>query len=181
MKTLPALSFAVALFGIALVAPARSEVADAPATCQPGDLQRLNQEYERRRAEALRPVTAWYRAQLEALAKSLEKEGQAVAEARGKAAESSWQDDQPELRRALLRPGWIWRSEEDGDGVSLKFLEDGSAHHSGLNGTWRITGPNEVTVQPDNDGKYILRFDASLRTFLGDRRGVEGERRDGER
>jgi hypothetical protein len=113
-------------------------------------------------------VTAWYRAQLEILGHEIEKE-------RTKVAETFWQDDQPELKQALLSPGWIWRSAEDAEGVALTFLNDGSVHHVALNGTWKITGPSEVTVQPDDDDRFILRFNSSLKSFTGDRRGVTGE------
>lgn len=144
---------------------------DSPATMlsQPDSLKQLQAEYERRRADALRPVTTWYRAQLEILGIQVEKE-------RTKMAETFWQDDQPELKQALLCPDWIWRSAEDAEGVALIFLDNGSVHHAGLNGTWKITGPSELTIQPDDDDRFILRFNSSLKSFTGDRRGVIGER-----
>jgi hypothetical protein len=140
---------------------------DSPVTAN--SLEQLQAEYERRRADALRPVTAWYRAQLEILGHQLEEE-------RTKVAETFWQDDQPELKQTLLSPGWIWRSAEDAEGVALTFLNDGSVQHAGLHGTWKITGPSEVTVQPNDDDRFILRFNSSLKSFTGDRRGVTGER-----
>jgi hypothetical protein len=149
---------------------------DVTRLAPPSPLEQLRADYERRRADALRPVTAWYRAQLEVLGHQLKKEEQNVTEERTKVAETFWQDDQPELREALLSMGWIWRSAEDAAGVDLKFLENGSVHHAGLNGTWKITGLNEVTVQPDDDSRFILRFSSSLKSFTGDRRGVTGER-----
>jgi hypothetical protein len=136
---------------------------------KPDPLEQLQAEYERKRADALRPVTTWYRAQLEVLGHQIEKE-------RTNVAETFWQDDQPELKQALLSPGWIWRSAEDSEGVALRFLNNGSVHHAGLNGTWKITGPSEVTIQPDDDDRFILRFNSSLKSFTGDRRGVIGER-----
>ena len=142
-----------------------------PAPCHghPRSLEQLQAEYARKRADALRPVTSWYRAQLEILGRKVENE-------RTNVAETFWQDDQPELKQVLLCPGWIWRSAEDAVGVALTFLDNGSVHHTGLNGTWKITGPSEVTIQPDDDDRFVLRFNSSLKTFTGDRRGVTGER-----
>jgi len=162
----------VVLIVTAAVTPTKADPAsnsDAIRMAPPNPLEQLRAEYERRRADALRPATAWYRAQLELLGHELAKE-------RTKVAETFWEDDQPELRQALLAIGWIWRSAEDAEGVDLKFLENGSVHHAGLNGTWKITGPSEVTVQSDDDSRFILRFSSSLRSFTGDRRGVTGER-----
>src|SRR4051794_27669900 len=177
MKAL--LLFGAILFGIAFAIPGSAELADAspPAADRSSDLEQLDREYARRRAEALRPVTMWYRAQLEVLGRKLEKEGAAVPEARARVGGTFWEDDQPELKQALLSRGWIWRSEMDATGVALKFSDDGSVHHVGLNGSWKITGPNEVTVHPDDDAPFVLRFNASLTTFIGDRRGVSGERK----
>src|SRR4051812_13571409 len=68
------------------------------------ELTRLRHELERRRAEALRPVAFWYRAQLEALQKTSADQSPEAKEARAKALaaarEAFWQDDQPELRQA---------------------------------------------------------------------------------
>jgi hypothetical protein len=110
---------------IGSITPTRTNadpVSDSPVTAN--SLEQLQAEYERRRADALRPVTAWYRAQLEILGHQIEKE-------RTKVAETFWQDDQPELKQALLSPGWVWRSAEDAEGVALTFLRDGSVHHAG--------------------------------------------------
>jgi len=165
----------IVLIVTAAVTPTNADPAsdsDVARLAPPNPLEQLQAEYEQRRADALRPATTWYRAQLEVL-------GLQIAKERTKVAETFWQDDQPELRLALLSTGWIWRSAEDAEdaeGADLKFLEDGSVHHRGLNGTWKITGPSEVTVQPDDDSRFVLRFSSSLKSFTGDRRGVTGER-----
>src|SRR6266481_3051423 len=74
--------------------PPRCPAANAPAT----ELQRLQQQYERRR------------------------------------------------REALLAHRWLWRSDEDANGVATTFQPDGTVEHSGMRGTWRVTGPCEVTI-----------------------------------
>jgi hypothetical protein len=171
------LLLAVSVSGSAILPAAEPSEDSSPQASQTTDLQKLNAEYERKRAEALRPVTAWYRAKLEVLGKKIQKEGQAVEDARQSLAKTFWEDDQPELKAALCSHKWVWRSEVDAAGVPLSFAADGSVHHRGLNGTWKITGRNEITVQPEDDGAFILRFDASMTTFQGNRRGVTGERR----
>src|SRR4051812_33435006 len=135
-----------------------SSLSPADEATPPTKLQKLNAAYERKRAEALRPVTAWYRAQLEALGREIQQEQRQVEQAKRQLAETFWADDQPELRAALLGHRWVWRSELDGVGVPVEFAADGSVQHEGLHGTWKITGPSEITVQPEDDGAFVLRF-----------------------
>ena len=146
----------------------------------PSELARLKQEFEKRRADALRPVATWYRAQLEALQRRLADEPpatqRAIAQALAAARETFWQDDQPELRQALLAAPWLWRSVLDADGVATTFHADGSVGHVGMRGTWQITGPCEVTIRTDDDGQFVLRFNASLSAYEADRRNVSGHR-----
>jgi hypothetical protein len=160
------------------LSPAALPVDDSvPAASPATELRRLNAEYELKRARALRPLTAWYRAELERLGKQIQKEGKAVEDAKHSLARTFWEDDQPELKAALLSQKWVWRSQEDGAGVPLEFSASGAVNHPGLHGTWKVTGPNEVTVQPDDDGAFVLRFNASMTLFEGNRRGVTGEGR----
>ena len=90
------------------------------------------------------------------------------------AHQTYWQDAQGELRRMLLSETWIWRSNDDANGVVVTFHADGIAEHLGLHGRWRISGPGEVTIDADGDGQYLLRFDDALRTFEGNRGGIFG-------
>jgi hypothetical protein len=146
----------------------------------PSELARLQQEFDRRRAEALRPVASWYRAQLEALQRTLSDQPPvtqtAIAKALAAARETFWQDDQPELKKALLAASWLWRSSDDAEGVATTFRADGSVEHVGMHGTWRITGPCEVTIQTDAHEQFVLRFNASLSAYEADRSNVSGHR-----
>ena len=157
----------------------------APATMptiQPQtELDRLQQEFERRRAEALRPVAAWYREQLETLRKKLSAETPGsearVAEALKAAREAFWQQDQPELKQALLRSTWLWRSDIDPHGVPVTFRCDGTVEHIGMRGTWRVSGPSEVTITTqDSDRRFVLHFNTSLSAYEADHRDVSGIR-----
>lgn len=144
-----------------------------------GEFERLRQEFDRGRAHVLRPVLGQYIAQLETLQKSIVERNRAaeaeVAEALKAAKEEFVQVDQPELRRAILRSGWIWRSDDDRNGVITAFHADGSVEHFALRGAWQITGPNEITITTDGDGQYVLHFNASLRGFAGDQQGILGD------
>ena len=165
------------------------EPESAPAiitTIQPQpEIVRLQQEFERRRAEALRPVAAWYREQLETLQKKLftEEPGSEakVAEVLKAAKEAFWQEDQPELKQALLRNTWLWRSDYDPHGVPVTFRCDGTVEHIGMHGTWRVSGPSEVTIttQDSDRGRYILRFNTSLSAYEADLHNVSGIRMPG--
>ena len=142
------------------------------------ELARLQQEFDRRRADALRPVGCWYRAELEALQQSASEQSpeiqNEITKALALARETFWQDDQPELRQALLATSWLWRSADDAEGVATKFHSDGTVDHMGMHGTWRITGPCEITIRADEQEQFVLRFNASLSAYEGDRRNVSG-------
>jgi len=151
------------------------------ATIRPQpEIERLQQEFERRRAEALRPVAAWYREQLEKLQKKLLSEAPGseakVAEALRAAREAFWQQDQPELKQALLRSTWLWRSDDDPRGVPVTFRCDGTVEHIGMRGTWRVSGPSEVTITTQDSERYILRFNTSLNAYEADHHNVSGIR-----
>lgn len=150
-------------------------------TAQPQpEIERLQQEFERRRAEALRPVAAWYREQLETLQKKLSAEAPGsetkLAEALKAAREAFWQQDQPELKQALLRSTWLWRSDDDSRGVPVTFRCDGTVEHIGMRGTWRVSGPSEVTITTQDSERYILRFNTSLNAYEADHHNVSGIR-----
>jgi hypothetical protein len=71
---------------------------------------------------------------------------------------------------------WLWRSEDDENGVTVVFRGDGSVEHIGMKGRWRITGPCEVTIITDAEESFILRFDASLSRYEAQRRNISGQR-----
>ena len=147
------------------------------------ELDRLQQEFERRRAEALRPVSAWYREQLETLQKKLFTEAPGsevkVAETLKAAKEAFWQEDQPELKQALLRSTWLWRSNYDPHGVPVTFRCDNTVEHIGMRGTWKVSGPSEVTITTQDGDRtlfYVLRFNTSLSAYEANRDNVSGVR-----
>lgn len=142
------------------------------------ELTRLQEEFDRRRAAALRPVTSWYRARLEALQNTEHspEATEAIAKALAAARETFWQDDQPELRQTLLAQPWLWRSSDDAEGVATTFNSDGSVGHIGMRGTWRISGPSEVTIHTEANEQFVLRFNASLSAYEADRSNVSGHR-----
>ena len=167
-----------------IAAPLFSDCEPAPAaitTIQPPpEIERLQQEFDRRRAEALRPVAAWYREQLETLQKRLFTEAPGseakVAEILKAAKEAFWQEDQPELKQALLRSTWLWRSDYDPHGVPMTFRDESAVEHIGMRGTWRISGPSEVTITTEDGDRYLLRFNTSLSAYEADHHNVSGVR-----
>jgi hypothetical protein len=175
-------SLLVACLSVSIVALAwaHPEIPPTPPDAPPPELARLQQELEKRRADALRPVEAWYRAQLEAMERKqtdLSPEAKAaLTKALAAARAKVWEADQPELRQALLAAQWLWRSNDDAEGVATTFRADGSVHHIGMRGSWRITGPCEVTIQTEDREQFILRFNASLSAYAADRQNVSGVR-----
>ena len=148
----------------------------AAAKPWPPELAKVQQEYAQRRAEAVRAATAWYRAQLEVLRTQHAAEPAYLA-ALNDLRETYWTNDQPELTRALITTPWIWRSDVDANGVVVTFYGDGRVEHIGLRGTWRITGPSEVTIQTgEGDAPMVLRFNASLAAYEANRNLITGQR-----
>ncbi|EDY16804.1 hypothetical protein CfE428DRAFT_5613 [Chthoniobacter flavus Ellin428] len=178
MKTVLIVSCLSAFIGISAFSEPDTATATAAIPHPLNEATRLQQEFESRRAAALRPVLAWYRARLEALQQTEEspEAQEAIARALTSARETFWQEDQPELRQALLAQPWLWRSEDDAEGVATSFHPDGSVVHIGMRGTWRITGPCEVTILTEADERFVLRFNASLSAYEADRRNVSGRR-----
>lgn len=166
--------------GLALSDSGVQTAPTAPADQPSPEFARLQQEFAKRRAEALRPAVTWYRAQLEALQRKLRDEPAAtqaaLAQALAAARETFWQDDQPELRQALLAAPWLWRSDDDAEGVATTFFADGTVRHIGMRGTWRITGPCEVTISTEEKEQFVLRFNASLSAYEANRHNVSGHR-----
>jgi hypothetical protein len=142
------------------------------------ELERLRHDFERRREKALGPLTERYISRLEELQQDTSSQDPSaaaqVADTLKSVRETYWQEAQAELRRMLLSATWIWRSNDDANGVVVTFHADGIAEHLGLHGRWRISGPCQVTIDTDSDGQYLLRFDDSLRTFKGNRGGIFG-------
>jgi hypothetical protein len=144
------------------------------------ELEQLQQEFDRRRAEALRPISVWYRERLETLQKRLYTEAPGsearVAEVLRAAKEAFWDEDQPELKQALIGSTWRWRSNYDPHGVPVTFRGDRTVEHIGMRGTWRISGPNEVAISTEEGDRYHLRFNTSLSAYEGDKHNVSGVR-----
>ncbi|MEA3213145.1 MAG: hypothetical protein QOE70_6202 [Chthoniobacter sp.] len=144
------------------------------------EIEQLQQDFERRRAVALRPVSAWYRERLETLQKRLYAEAPGseakVAEVLRAAKEAFWEEDQPELKQALIGSTWLWRSNYDPHGVSVTFRGDRTVDHIGMRGTWRISGPSEVTIRTEEGDRYLLRFNTSLSAYEADHDNVSGVR-----
>jgi hypothetical protein len=156
--------------------PSQAQIA-APSAVH-NELERLRHDFERRREKTLEPLTGRYISSLEALQQGVPPQDRAaiaeVSDALKTARETYWQEAQGELRGMLLRATWIWRSNDDANGVVVTFHADGIVEHLGLHGRWRISGPDEVTVDPDGGGPIVLRFDDALRTFEGNRGGIFG-------
>lgn len=160
--------------------------ASAPLSAQgPQDaareLRHLQAEYGKQQADALRPVTLEYQRKLEALRKSFDERNDIAALAVVDVAiagqkQAFWEQDQPELAAAITHGRWRWCSEVDADGVDVIFRESGAVEHLGLRGSWKITGPSEVTVKSEDGGDYLLRFNASQTAYTGDRQQVHGNR-----
>jgi hypothetical protein len=45
-----------------------------------------------------------------------------------------------------------------------------------MRGTWRITGPSEVTISTEEKEQFVLRFNASLSAYEANRHNVSGHR-----
>ena len=179
MKTLLIIITCISASAAALVSAEPSTPIVTTSIAHPlNELTRLQQEFDGRRATAMRPVAAWYRARLEALQRTEQSPDalEAIAKALATARETFWQDDQPELRQALLAQPWLWRSSDNAEGVATAFNPNGTVVHIGMRGTWRITGPCEVTIHTDAGEQFILRFNASLSAYEADRSNVSGHR-----
>lgn len=137
---------------------------------EPDDLDRLRRDYIRRRADALKPVTAGYVAQLEVLQKKLTQNNNLesamfVQRELESIRESSAQEGQGDLKKALIANTWSWTGKAGEKGVEMTFKDDGTVGHIGMSGTWQITGLLEVTITVSGGEKVLLRFDASLNSY----------------
>jgi hypothetical protein len=163
-----------------LLGEPRPVPANATVARPASELEQLQQEFDRRRAEALRPVSAWYRERLETLRKRLFTEAPGseakVAEVLQAAKEAFWDEDQPGLKQALIGNTWLWRSNYDPHGVTVTFRGDRTVEHVGMRGTWRISGPSEVAICTEEGDRYHLRFNTSLSAYEGDNHNVSGVR-----
>jgi hypothetical protein len=86
-------------------------LAQAPAKGEPPELGQLYDAYDKRRAEALKPVKIWYQAQLEALQKKYTQNNHLdaaimVKEELEALQLDATQDNFLELRKALLVSHW---------------------------------------------------------------------------
>lgn len=161
MKTLAALCLLSAFSPSSLVygqALAKSELGE------------LTNAYEKRRAEALKPVKTWYQAQLETLQKKYVQNNDLEAAVMVKdelevVRRELGDDNFPDLRIALLGNHWSWSSKPTDKGVEMTFFPDGKVSHIGMKGTWVISGARELTLVEDKGEKRILKFDASLKSY----------------
>jgi hypothetical protein len=155
--------------------------AQAPNSKEPDDLDRLRKDYLQRRAEALRPVTTRYQADLETLLKKLTQrndlEGALFVKKELEATrESSLQEAAGDLKKALLATKWSWTDEVGEKGVAMTFKDDGTVSHIGMRGTWQPTGPREVTITVSDGAKVVLRFDATFSSYNQADGSVRGRR-----
>jgi len=138
----------------------------------------LVRAFNQTQPEATRDFMARRIAKLEALQTELSQQNReteaALAKTLASAREVYARLDQPNLRRALINSTWIWRSNRDTNAVVTVFHADGTTAHIAMQGRWRISGPNEVTISTEGDGDYILKFKPSLKGFEGDRDGILG-------
>lgn len=143
-----------------------------------GKWERSVRDFNRTQPEAAREFMARRIAKLEALQKELTQQNReteaALAKTLASAREVYAQLDQPKLRLALTNATWIWRSNRDANAVITVFRADGTTGHIAMQGRWRISGPNEVTISTEGDGDYILKFKPSLKSFVGDRDEILG-------
>ena len=141
-----------------------SAFAQTTNTKEPGELVRLRQDYNQKRANALKPIDATYRQQLELLMRNLTSRNQldAAILVRKELDELSTTDaEKAPLRKALLESKWSWNSPE----VVMTFKEDGTVSHIGMHGTWKITGRNEVKLVESGSRVRTFRFDEALQTY----------------
>jgi len=143
-------------------------LAQAPPSKEPEELDRLRKTYQQKRTDALKPVMTWYENQLESLQKKMTQKGDlngalSVRQELDAMKENALQESGEELKKALLVTPWSWTDKPNDKGVQVTFKNDGSVSHVGMRGTWKITGPREVTITDSNGTtKYVLRFDPKL-------------------
>ena len=158
-----------------------SAQAQAPNSKEPDDLDRLRRNYIQRRADALRPVTAAYVTQLEALQKKLTQNNDLagallVSRELESIRQSSAQEGQGDLKKALIANTWSWTGKAGEKGVEMTFKDDGTVAHIGMHGTWQITALLEVTITVSDGAKVVLRFDASLNSYSQPGGKIRGRR-----
>lgn len=161
IQTSPITLFALLVTSTALLAQ------DAP-TKEPEELKRLRQEYTQKREAALKPINASYKQKLELLINSLTQRNQLdSAVAVRKELENLTENisGKTGLRHALLQSKWSWTGGAKETDVFLDFREDGTVSHRGMNGTWTITGPNEIKLIENGGRTLILQFDARLESY----------------
>lgn len=160
----------IALIVAAVVCPLTCFVllAQVPLSKEPEELDRLRKTYQQKRADALKPVLTWYENQLESLQRKMTQKGDlnsalSVRQELDAMKEHALQESGEELKRVLLASPWSWTDKSNDKGVQVAFKDDGSVSHIGMRGTWKITGPREVTITDSNGTtKYVLRFDPKL-------------------
>ena len=75
-----------------------------------------------------------------------------------------------------MQSDWLWRSHDDPQGVQMTFRCDHTVEHIGMQGTWRVSGPSEVTITTREKARYVLRFNTSLSAYEADRDEISGSR-----
>ena len=161
----------VALFALLsiCVIPSLMLEAQTPATKETEELARLKNTFEQKRADALKPVNAWYETQLENARKKLTQKGDLegalqVQNELKTFRESSLRESTDEFKKALLSTTWSWSEIPNDRGVEMTFKDEPTVSHIGMRGTWKITGPREVTLI-EGGVTHVFRFDQKITEY----------------
>ena len=146
---------------------------------EPAEITALRREFERRKADALRPVTTWYEGELSRLERSLTVRGNldaALATRTERAAARSVlaQVSPPAFKAALDDSVWKWNGAAP---TEITFRRDGVLECAdwgrvGYHIKWQVTAPLVVTYSilkgPANVGQDVkLIFTPDLTSYQG--------------
>jgi hypothetical protein len=134
---------------------------------EPEELVRLRQAYNQKRADAVKPIDASYRQQLEMLVRSMTSRNQldaAILVRKEIAKLTEAESDEAPFKRALLQSKWTWIGSDGAKDVVMTFHSDGTVSHRAMHANWKITGSREVTIL-DPAGDLVLRFDEALNNY----------------
>jgi hypothetical protein len=151
--------------------------ADPPA--EPAELSALRRDFDKRRAEAVRPVFSWYESELYRLERSFTTRGNldaalAVRKERELSHGSQAQVSPVAFKAQLDDTRWRWNGASP---VDITFKRDGFVdcpewNRQGYVIRWQPTGANVVTYTvvkgPANVGQdAVLTFAPDLKSFQG--------------
>jgi hypothetical protein len=145
----------------------------------PAELSALRKELDRRRTDALRPISTWYESELDRLERSLTARGNLDGALAVRA-----EREQSRAEQAMMSPGafkaaledtrWRFNADENLQIVLKKdgFIECGTWTRLGFAHRWQVSGPNTVTYTvvrgPSAVGKQgSLVFAPDLKSFAG--------------